>query len=717
MKVEFEADSELFIQKIKNINYHNDHKPGASTIDKPILKNKSDCRTATTNNDILKLQDSIRDALNADLRKLNSKTNVVHNITSAERNALKELQNNFNIIIREADKGSSIVVMDRSFYLREGLKHLSISKYLKLDIDERSAIKRLKSARSKFLTEFKHILLKPEADYIENFNHNLAHMYLNPKVHKSEEIISHINQSKSTTITAPEPKDLPFRPIISGTRCPLSRLSSLVNCLLEPFLIKVPSYIQDSWDLLRKLPESVNKGTQVITLDVKDLYTNVDNKLGFQALEYYMEKYPDLIHKRLNKEFILKSLETLQANILFEFDGTIYSQENGCAMGKHYGAAWATLAVGYLEETKLYPAIRRIYPSNVANDFINSYGRYQDDSIILDQHEMSSGTLLKLFNNLHHQLEHTIECSNAQLPSLDVLIKIEETSVITSIYNKPTDSFNYIHFASNHPAHIKRNIPYSLARRIKGIVSRKDERIKCYIKLRKRLIAKSYPKKLIFDAIKNAEHTPRQEIMNSCKNKSPVGDVTTLISTHHPILDKIGAKIVQLTKNADLPCLRNKSIIHGKKQPPNLKRLLVRSNRNCKRENCVKKCGRQKCGLCKYRNLIEGKELKLKNGLTIKAYNEITCDSNNLVYCILCPTCKEFYIGQCKKLRPRMNLNRSHSDPENRINPPLQVNKHLKKCAHGHFRVFPFFIVPTEHQISRETYEKYFQDKFKPTLH
>ena len=199
----------------------------------------------------------------------------------------------------------------------------------------------------------------------------------------------------------PEPKDLPFRHIISGTRCPLSRLSSLVDCLIEPFLKKVPSYIQDSWDLLRKLPKSVNKGTKVITLDVKDLYTNIDNELGFQALEYYMDKYPDLIHKRLNKEFILKSLKTLQSNILFEFDGTIYSQENGCAMGKHYGAAWATIAVGYLEETKLYPAIRIIYPANVANDFIDSYGRYQDDSIILDQHEMSRETLLKLVNNLN----------------------------------------------------------------------------------------------------------------------------------------------------------------------------------------------------------------------------------------------------------------------------------------------------------------------------
>ena len=166
-----------------------------------------------------------------------------------------------------------------------------------------------------------------------------------------------------------------------------------------------------------------------------------------------------------------------------------------------------------------------------------------------------------------------------------------------------------------------------------------------------------------------------------------------------------------------MPCLRSKKIIHGKKQPPNLKRLLTRTNKFQKREKGVKKCGNDRCGLCKYRNLIEGKELELSNGLTIKAHHEISCDSKNLVYCVLCPKCKEFYIGECKKLRPRMNLHRSHSDPENRSQPPLQVNRHLKRCAHGHFKVFPFFIVPTEHQISREAYEKYFQKKFKPTLH
>ena len=100
-----------------------------------------------------------------------------------------------------------------------------------------------------------------------------------------------------------------------------------------------------------------------------DLYTNIDNQLGLQAVEYYLDKHPELADKRLGKNFILDSLRTLQGNILYEFNGTVYSQENGCAMGKDYGPTWATLAVGYLEETKLYPKVRRLLPSTEAAKF------------------------------------------------------------------------------------------------------------------------------------------------------------------------------------------------------------------------------------------------------------------------------------------------------------------------------------------------------------
>ena len=41
------------------------------------------------------------------------------NMSFEERSALKDLKSNVNLVIREADKGCSVVVMDRQRYIEE----------------------------------------------------------------------------------------------------------------------------------------------------------------------------------------------------------------------------------------------------------------------------------------------------------------------------------------------------------------------------------------------------------------------------------------------------------------------------------------------------------------------------------------------------------------------------------------------------------------------
>ncbi|KAL5270071.1 hypothetical protein ACHWQZ_G003530 [Mnemiopsis leidyi] len=722
-KLDFLADAELLIQKIKHKSYHFNKPNNNPNSEVPIVKNKSQRRTATTNPDILKLQDTIHETVQSCFNRTNKSNNeMVHNVTQSERAALRELQNNYELVIREADKGSAVVLMNSTFYCNAATTLLQSDRYKKRpDLSKDGAIKKLRSARKQIINEFRLTLLKDEIDFLENFEESLAHLYLNPKIHKSKQIIDAVTKCQTTILSMEQPTDLPFRPIISGTRCPLKRLAALVHKLLEPFPKKVSSFVQDTWDLLRKLPNTVQPGSELISLDVKDLYTNIDNDLGFKAVEYYMDKHPELTHIRLGKNFILRSLQTLQENILYEFNGEIYSQENGCAMGKDYGPTWATLAVGYLEETKLYPQIRRHYPTEIADKFEKDYQRFQDDTLLINEHGVSKDLILELFNNLHPQLEFTSENSETELPFLDVLITIQDTTIETQIYHKKTDSFNYLHFGSNHPWHTKRNIPYSLARRIRGIVSNKGHRIQSYLELRKRLITKKYPRPLIDDALKKAESTPRLTIINSgaSKNAKEQTNITTLVTTHHPVLDKIGAEIVTISARAGLDCLKGTKLVHAKRQPPNLKRLLTRTNIFTKPKKGVIMCNKPRCGLCihGHNNLLEGESIKLKNGKVITANKLINCDSTNLVYCIICPKCSEFYVGECKTLRARMNLHRNHSNPGNITTPPLKVNQHLKTCADGHFLVFPFHVVHTNHQITREAYEKHFQKVLQPTLH
>ena len=128
-------------------------------------------------------------------------------------------------------------------------------------------------------------------------------------------------------------------------------------------------------------------------------------------------------------------------------------------------------------------------------------------------------------------------------------------------------------------------------------------------------------------------------------------------------------------------------------------------------------CNRSNCGLCSHKNLITGKSLTLKTGQKITPNAKISCSSLNVVYCIVCPGCKEFYIGETKCLRKRMNLHRSQSSPTFIMPPPLKVNQHIKQCTKGYFQVFPFFSVRQSHQIAREGWEAHFQKIYRPTLH
>uniref|UniRef100_A0A3B3BT94 Uncharacterized protein n=1 Tax=Oryzias melastigma TaxID=30732 RepID=A0A3B3BT94_ORYME len=57
---------------------------------------------------------------------------VPDNLSTDERRALRQLSNNPNIIIKPADKGSKIVIMDRQQYLTEAYRQLNNDKYYKL---------------------------------------------------------------------------------------------------------------------------------------------------------------------------------------------------------------------------------------------------------------------------------------------------------------------------------------------------------------------------------------------------------------------------------------------------------------------------------------------------------------------------------------------------------------------------------------------------------
>ena len=80
-------------------------------------------------------------------------------------------------------------------------------------------------------------------------------------------------------------------------------------------------------------------------------------------------------------------------------------------------------------------------------------------------------TLNTTLNNLHKDIRFTLQYNNKELSFLDVLVKSNEGKIGTDIFYKKTDNKQYLLFNSSHPRHIKINIPFNLARRLRTIIS------------------------------------------------------------------------------------------------------------------------------------------------------------------------------------------------------------------------------------------------------
>ena len=95
-----------------------------------------------------------------------------------------------------------------------------------------------------------------------------------------------------------------------------------------------------------------------------------------------------------------------------------------------------------------------------------------------------------------------------------------------------------------------------------------------------------------------------------------------------------------------------------------------------------------------------------------------SCDSYNLLYIIICPTCGEEYTGETgigkTKPRDRVRVYRQHiKQPEYQ---KLKVEEDLRTCGKGNFKIFPLLQMRTSEIDLSRGYERNFMKKYKIKL-
>ena len=94
-----------------------------------------------------------------------------------------------------------------------------------------------------------------------------------------------------------------------------------------------------------------------------------------------------------------------------------------------------------------------------------------DDIFLIWIHgEDSLKEFVNYLNNLHPTIKFTSETSTESINFLDTIVKLDnQRNLITTLYNKPTDTHRFLHHSSAHPESVTQKGPYGQYLRIRRI--------------------------------------------------------------------------------------------------------------------------------------------------------------------------------------------------------------------------------------------------------
>ena len=519
----------------------------------------------------------------------------------------------------------------------------------------------------------------------------------------------------------------PLRPVESASGTTFENCSHFVDIHSNHLVKELPSYWQDTPDMLRFFEAENEKGPQPqntipVTLDVTSLYTNIPIKEGIDIFKSYLNTRSD---KSVPTDFLITLLTfVLTCNIL-TFDGNFFLQLIGTAMGTRVAPTFANLFMGAIEFLML-KKWKGLQPRH--------YRRYIDDIFFFwTGSESELKDFIKHLNDFHPFLKFkpSYDFERKSVVFLDTVISINENGFIkTSLYVKPGRKCNYLLPSSCHPSHICENIPYSLALRLKRICSDNVDFLSQLEILKTKLLSRGYRLKFITKAFEKVSSIERKVALKKVEIK-PV-DRPILSLTFDPRLPNISKILFRhwsvLVKNPRIKRMFPNPPMICWTRPKNLREKLVRAklpsktkSRKSERSKLgFKHCNRN-CNMCKHSPKFANHVISSTTTEKFPILSEMTCLSSNVIYSITCKkqngNCKfkPQYIGQTsRRICDRFN------EHKNSISLTSTKSVGIHFSSNGH-KASDLEIIPIEKVNSKDPWtiisrEKYYIKKFDPTL-
>ena len=356
------------------------------------------------------------------------------NLTSMERQALKKLLKEKDIVICKPDKSNGVVLMDRSEYIRKLDELVSDNTKFKKLGEDPTPQREARLQRYLLALYKKGALTKEEYDKIRPSGATASRMYGLPKTHKPQ---------------------TPLRPIISAIGSYNYNLSKFLVTILQP--ISKSSYcIKDSFTFAREIKD-LPLFPFMCSFDVKSLFTNVPLLETIDICIAKVFSDTDVVHG-ISKADFKRLLCYATQDSHFRCNGEIYDQIDGVAMGSPLGPVLADIFMSHLEEKMLscYSGAKPLY-----------YRRYVDDTFLIFNNSAEALAFFGYANSQHHSIEFTMDQEvNNSLAFLDVLVTRNPIgSLQTSVYRKTTFSGLYQKWTSCVPKSFKLSLVSGLFHR------------------------------------------------------------------------------------------------------------------------------------------------------------------------------------------------------------------------------------------------------------
>ena len=443
----------------------------------------------------------------------------VHNLTHFFRSHGDKL------LIKPADKGGAIVILHCDFY-RSKMKQMldeSATFFQEIPIDPiptlltgvASALSSLRG--SSHLNKKTFDMISPDPS-----KSRCPFLYGLPKIHK--------------LLVA-------FRPIISGNGHPTELSSILVDYLLQPFSTSNGFYLKDTTQLLNiishleKVCPFLSTGSHEVllfNLDVVGMYTNIPLDEACRAADDCIDEHPELlIHGSLkySAKLVKVLLRLILFNNFFKFDGTFYHQTHGIAMGTPCACTVSDIFI-----CKFMDKAIRDYPLKPV-----VYKQYRDDGFGIWTHGAQElDKFLTYLNTLHKTIKFTLNHGRT-IDYLDVRLTLDSFNKVRSeTFYKDTETFDYLHPQSNHPAHCKQNIALSQKiRHIRNCTTHGAFKHHTLL-LKYNLIKRGYKLSLINRKMSLHSFSERPRLLQY-KQRAPLGRTPLIVPFDHslPNLNKV----------------------------------------------------------------------------------------------------------------------------------------------------------------------------------